>query len=49
MLCQDAAGCWEDWNVEEVMGAPSKNIREKINGEQIDANFVVEFGFASKM
>lgn len=50
MLHQDAAGCREkDWNVEEVMGAPSKNTREKINGEQIVANFVLEFGFASKM
>lgn len=50
MLCQDSAGCREkDWNIEEVMDAPSKNTRGKINGEQIDVNFVVEFGFASKI
>lgn len=50
MLRQDAAGCPErDWNIEKVMCAPSKNTREKRNGEQIHANFVVECGFASKM
>lgn len=50
MLHQDAAGCREkDWNIEEVMGAPSKNTRGEINGERVDANFVVEFEFVSKM
>lgn len=49
MFHQDAAGCRKDWNTEKVMHAPSKNTREKINGERIHANFVVEFEFSSKM